>query len=83
MAILYGKLTDMLKDKGITSYTVRKSGVIGQATWKKIQAGGHIDTRTINALCALLDCQPGDFLEYIPDADTRPSGNSDPSDSAQ
>lgn len=68
MAIVYPKLPDMLRAKGITSYTVRKSGTIGQATWKKIQEGGHIDTRTIDALCALLDCQPGDFLEYVKDA---------------
>ncbi len=74
MAIIYPKLCAMLKAKGITSYTVRKSNVIGQATWKKIQAGGHIDTRTINALCMLLDCQPGSFLEYIPDA--APAGDS-------
>ena len=75
MAIVYPKLSDMLKAKGITSYTVRKSGLIGQATWKKIQDGGHIDTRTINALCMLLDCQPGVFLEYVPD--THPEGNND------
>ena len=69
VAILYDKLLELLKEKGITSYTVKKSGVIGQATWKKIHEGGHIDTRTINALCELLDCQPGDILEYVPDKD--------------
>lgn len=67
MAIRYDKLLTMLDEKGITSYTVKKSGVIGQATWKKIHDGGHIDTRTINALCELLNCQPGDILEYVPD----------------
>ena len=65
--ISYEKMRLLLEQRGITSYTVRKSGLIGQATWKKIQEGGHIDTRTINALCQLLDCQPGDILEYIPD----------------
>ena len=67
MAIRYDKLLTMLDEKGITSYTVKKSGTIGQATWKKIHDGGHIDTRTINALCELLNCQPGDILEYVPD----------------
>ena len=67
MAIVYKKLLALLDQKGITSYTVKKSGIIGQATWKKIREGGHIDTRTINALCSLLNCQPGDFLEYVPD----------------
>ncbi len=64
MAISYKKLIALLSEKGITSYTVKKSGCIGQATWKKIHEGGHIDTRTIDALCRLLNCQPGDILEY-------------------
>ena len=67
--ICYEKLLHLIREKGITSYTVRKSGEIGQATWKKIHDGGHIDTRTINALCKMLDVQPGDILEYIPDAE--------------
>jgi DNA-binding Xre family transcriptional regulator len=65
--ISYQKLVKMLAEKGVTSYTVKKSGAIGQATWRKIHEGGHIDTRSINALCALLNCQPGDILEYVPD----------------
>ncbi|WP_171173627.1 helix-turn-helix transcriptional regulator [Ruegeria sp. HKCCD8929] len=29
---------------------------------------------TLNAICAYLDCTPGDILEYIPDGETeRPS----------
>jgi putative transcriptional regulator len=24
---------------------------------------------TLNAICQVLDCQPGDLLEYIPEAD--------------
>ena len=27
---------------------------------------------TLEALCRALDCQPGDLLEYVPDAVTRP-----------
>ncbi len=25
---------------------------------------------TLDALCKILDCQPGDLLEYVPDKDT-------------
>lgn len=67
--ISYEKLRALLAEKHITSWTIRKSKLIGQATWRKIQEGGHIDTRTINALCKLLDCQPGDILEYVEDGD--------------
>jgi len=66
MPIIYNKLNERLQKRGITSYTVKRDKIIGQATIKKIKEGGTIDTRTIAKLCALLDCQPGDILEYIP-----------------
>lgn len=64
MPVSYRKLIKMLEERKITSYTIKKDGVIGQATWKKIHEGGHIDTRTIGALCKYLNCQPGDILEF-------------------
>lgn len=64
MPIKYDKLILLLKEKGYTSYKIRKDKIIGQATWQKIQNGGDIDTRTIAKFCKLLDCQPGDLLEY-------------------
>jgi len=68
MSIDYKKLLSILKSRNITSYTItKKDKIIGQATWKKISGNGHIDTRTIEALCKYLNCQPGDIMEYIPD----------------
>lgn len=65
MAISYKKLVNLLEARGITSYKIKKENVIGQSAWRKIHDGGHIDTRTIDALCKYLKCQPGDILEYI------------------
>lgn len=67
MPIKYDKLLRMMSDRGITSYTLKKDNIIGQATFKKIKEGGDIDTRTISKLCELLNCQPGDILSYEPD----------------
>lgn len=67
MPIKYDKLLQMMSDRGITSYTLKKDNIIGQATFKKIKEGGDIDTRTIAKLCELLNCQPGDILDYEPD----------------
>ncbi len=69
MGIVYKKLLQIMEERGITSYTLKKDNIIGQATYKKIKEGGDIDTRTIAKLCALLNCQPGDILEYVPDED--------------
>ena len=65
MPIKYDKLLNLMQSKGVTSYTMKKDNIIGQATFKKIKEGGNIDTRTIEKLCALLDCQPGDIMEYV------------------
>lgn len=68
MAIKYDKLIALLKEKGITTYKIRKENLISQATYQKLRTGdGIIDTRTIEKLCKLLDCQPGDIMEYVPD----------------
>ena len=72
MPIKYDKLLERMKAAGITSYTIKRDKIIGQATYKKIVEGGDIDTRTIAKLCDLLRCQPGDILEYI----SEPANNS-------
>ena len=65
----------LLEENNMTSYTItKKHKIVGQATWKKIHEGGHVDTRTIEAFCKLLNCQPGDLIEYIPDEDNTVSG---------
>ena len=56
MPIIYDKLLKLMDDRGITSYTIKKDNVIGQATFKKIKDGGDIDTRTIAKLCEYLNC---------------------------
>lgn len=65
MPIKYDKLIALLKERGYTSYRIRQEKVVGQATWQKIQNGGDIDTRTIAKLCKVLECQPGDIMEYV------------------
>ena len=63
--ISFKPLLEICKQRKITSYTIKKDNVIGQASWKKIREGGHVDTRTIDALCAYLHCQPGELMEYV------------------
>ena len=57
-----------LKEHGITTTRFRNEKIIGEMTLTKIRRG-HVmmGYQTIDALCKLLDMQPGDILEYIPD----------------
>ncbi|HBI60378.1 MAG TPA: XRE family transcriptional regulator, partial [Lachnospiraceae bacterium] len=55
MPISCNKLLTIFKEKRVTSYTItKKDKIIGQATWKNIHEGKHIDTRAIEALCKYL-----------------------------
>lgn len=70
MAIVYTKLFELLKEKGYTTYKIKKEKIIGGATYDAIRKGtGGLDHRTINKLCEVLDCQPGDLMEYVKDGD--------------
>lgn len=69
MPIVYNRLFEIMKEKKITIYRLRKDKVIGTASIEKMigRRAGHIDTRSIERLCAYLNCQPGDIMEYLPD----------------
>lgn len=66
MPITYNKLFILLESRGISLYRLKTDKVIGTATLDKIRKGeGHIDTRSISAICEYLKCQPGDIMEYV------------------
>jgi len=68
LPIIYDKLFSLLKERGYTTYKIRKENLIGQGTLTAIKNGtGGLDAKTISKLCALLDCQPGDIMEFVPD----------------
>ncbi len=68
MAISYQKLFRLLEEKGWTTYKIRKEKLIGQGTLTALKNGtGGLDSKTISRLCEVLDCQPGDLMEYVPD----------------
>ena len=47
MPVVYTKMVKLMEAHGMTSYTVKRDNIIGQATFRKIREGGDIDTRTI------------------------------------
>ena len=66
MPSIYRKLFELLKDRGQTTYKIRKEKLIGQGTLTAIKNGtGGLDAKTIARLCEVLDCQPGDIMEYV------------------
>ncbi len=56
---------EALKNIGYSSYRLRQEKIIGESTLQKIRKGELMSWETLSRVCGLLDCQPGDILEYI------------------
>ena len=65
--ISFKKLEKLLNDKGKKWQYLRDSGISPGIVAKMKDKSGHTDTRTIQKVCMLLNCQPGDIMEYVPD----------------
>lgn len=67
LAIIYKKLFKLLKEKGYSSTLWLRQNGLYAATVDKLRKDERVTTDTINRLCKLLNCQPGDIMEYVPD----------------
>lgn len=68
MPITFNGFFSILKERKMSIYKLKADKVVGTATLDKIRKGeGHIDTRSIERMCAYLHCQPGDLMEYVED----------------
>lgn len=67
MPIIYDKLFVLIKEHGKSEYYLRQNGISPSILDKMKRGKGGIDARTINKLCTLLDCQPGDIMEHVPE----------------
>lgn len=56
-----------LKDKGFSTYCIRKNKIFGEATMQKFRTGEIVTIDCIDKLCSLLDCQPSDIIGYKKD----------------
>lgn len=74
--ITYDGLFRQLYSQGHNKYWLRKNG-ISPSVLGKLDKGGGLDYRTINKLCALLNCQPGDLMEYVPEVAQGDSAEND------
>ena len=68
MPISSTQLFDLLESRNLSAtYWLRKRG-IHPATVNKLRKNERVNTDTISQLCRILECQPGDIMEYVDDA---------------
>ena len=68
MAIRYKvDIMEELKKKGYSSTKIRNDKLIGQSYLQQLRHGELVSWKTLDTICALLECQPGDLIEYVED----------------
>lgn len=55
----------MLSEAGYSQNRIRREGLMGQATLTQLRHGKIVSWKTIETICQLLHCQPGDIVEYV------------------
>ena len=56
-----------LKEAGYSSTTLRRDKIFGESVMQAFRTGAVFPNKSLDRLCELLRCQPGDILEYVPD----------------
>ena len=64
--ISFEKLGELLTKKGKKWQYLRDCGISPGIVAKMKDGTGHTDTRTIQKVCEILHCQPGQIMEYRP-----------------
>ena len=54
-----------LKGKGIKTTTIRNNTLFSESTLQKFRQRLPVSWENLEMLCKLLECQPGDIIEYV------------------
>ena len=65
MAISYARLFERMKEKNIKKVDLRTTYGLNPKTVDSLTKNKSVTVDTIMSLCEILDCQPGDILEYV------------------
>ena len=54
-----------LKEKGYNTNRLRKEKLLAEGVIQSLRENKYIALQNISKICELLDCQPGDLMEYV------------------
>lgn len=63
--IIFEDILGLLSRHGWSSYRLRKERVLPESTITRLRNNEPITTVTIDKICELCDCQPGDLMRYV------------------
>ena len=65
--ICFDRLWKTMEQKHITTYQLWEQCGIDSKTIRRLRANENMETKTLNKLCSVLDCNLEDIAQYIPD----------------
>ena len=65
--IIFNKLWQVMEAKNISTYYLREKCGLDSKTIRRLKANDNMETKTLNKLCAVLNCQISDIAEYVKD----------------
>ena len=65
MAISYNRMWKLLIDKKMSKADLRKAADISPNTMTKLRRDEAVNLNILGRICAVLDCDFGDIVEYI------------------
>ncbi len=68
--ISYDNLWKVMKERGVTQYTLIKKYGISPAQITRLKRNEHVSTHTLEVFCKILQCQIGDIVCYYEDDST-------------
>lgn len=68
--ISYDNLWNVMKQKGISQYTLIKRYNISPGQITRLKRNESVSTHTIDEFCKILKCKVSDIMEYIEDEET-------------
>ena len=58
-----------LKEKGYNTNRIRTEKLLSQSTLQKFRSNQGVSWENLETLCGLLECQPGDLVEFVREPD--------------
>ena len=63
--ISFDKLWALMEERDISTYYLREKAGIDSKTVRRLKANANMETKTLDKLCAVLQCRLEDIAEYI------------------
>ena len=63
----FDRLWETMEKNGVSTYQLREQCGIDSKTVRRLRANENMETKTLNKLCAYLNCRLEDIAEFVPD----------------